>query len=116
MFCTNSKCDSRTWLCGRCRKMFPMLAASLDEERRNRRRNNRGSTMYGRNYASTKAPKGASGGFNPRSGRGHGTQYYDDGTRVSWDTDGQGDSNRHWTNQNVGKGNPRRHQRPPHAK
>ena len=79
-----------------------MLAASLDEKKRNRN-NNRGSTMYGRSYGSSKKPSGASGSFNPR-------------TRQSWDTDGSGESNRHWTDQNKGKKDPGRHQPPGHAK
>jgi len=101
--CMNSRCNGTTWLCGKCRKLYPSLAWSLDQKKRERNRN--GSTMYDR----SSKPRGASGGFNARTGKGHGTQYYSDNTRVSWDTDGQGDSNTHWTDQNKSKGSRRRH-------
>lgn len=91
-------------------------AAMEEYERKKRREQNRGSMMYGRNYGSTQEPRGASGHFNPRTGEGHSTQYYDDNYRYSWETDGEGESNEHWTNQNVGKGHQRRHEEPPHAK
>ena len=113
--CMNPRCDGKQYLCGKCRKQFPTLAASMDKEKRSRR-NNRGSTMYGRSYGSSKRPSGASGSINPRTGEGHSTQYYDDNTRLSWDTDGSGESNQHWTDQNKGKKNPGRHQPPGHAK
>lgn len=114
--CMNSRCNGNDWLCGRCRKLYPSLAAGIDARRREKKESNRGSTMYGRNYASNNTPRGASGGFNARTGQGHGTQYYDDNSRYSWNTDGQGDSGGHWTNQNAGKKSRNRHQKPPHAK
>lgn len=79
-------------------------------------RRSRGSMMYGRSYNSSEEPTGASGEIDPSTGKGHATQYYADRTRVSWDTDGEGESNTHWTNQNVSKKNRNRHTPPPHAK
>ena len=74
-------------------------------------------TMYDRGESS-KDPKGASGSYNLRGDqKGHSTQYYDDNTRVSWDTDGKTDSDtgRHWTNQSKAKGSTGRHTPPSHA-
>jgi membrane protein involved in colicin uptake len=74
------------------------------------------ATMYDRSVSS-ESPAGARGSYNLRGDRrGHSTQYYPDGTRKSWDTDGTGDNqNEHWTDQNVPKGRRGRHNPPPHA-
>lgn len=45
----NPRCNSTDWLCGKCKKMYPLLAASLDEKRRDR---NRGKSSYGRGSSS----------------------------------------------------------------
>lgn len=120
--CRNPRCDGTNWMCGRCRQQYPNAARAIDErkqEERDRQRRNRGSTMYGRNFQSNQEPTSAKGWVNPRTGEGHSSQQYSDNTRVSWDTDGHGESNIHWTNQNVPKGRrnkDRRHTPPPHAK
>jgi hypothetical protein len=72
--------------------------------------------MYDRRARAGSEPSGASGTVNLPSGEGHGTQYYEDGYRVSRDTDGQSDSNEYWTNQNVRKGRRGRHAPPPDAR
>jgi len=46
----------------------------------------------------------------------HVTQYYDDNTRVSWDTDGKTDRKRHWTNQNLNSRDPEVHEPPSDAR
>ena len=79
-------------------------------------RGGRGSTMYDRRARSGSEPSGARGEVNLPSGEGHGSQYYEDGYRLSRDTDGQGDDRVHWTNQNVGKKNRNRHTPPPDAR
>lgn len=80
-----------------------------------------GSTMYDRRARSGHEPTGASGYVElrgPDAGHGHGTQYYADGYRLSRDTDGQGDSAVHWTDDNIPKGKrhyEERHTPPPDA-
>lgn len=74
----------------------------LDEWKRNQGRGG-GSTMYDR---------GAGGSVDLPSGQGHSTQFYDDGYRLSRDTDGQADSQVHWTDQSVRKGSSKRHKSP----
>lgn len=76
-------------------------------------------TMYDRNGPSGQEPQGAQGQYNIQGDQqGHSTQYYSDGTRYSWDTNGATDQdyNQHWTNQNVGKHHPDRHTPPGHAR
>jgi hypothetical protein len=52
---------------------------------------------------------------DPNQPRGHHTQYYGDGFRLSWDTDGTPHViNEHWTDQNAPRGDPARN-RPPAA-
>ncbi len=63
-----------------------------------------GSTMYDRRARTGSEPAGASGEIDPRTGKGHGSQWYDDGYRVSRDTDGQGDQRVHWTDERIPKG------------
>lgn len=75
--------------------------------------------MYNRRARSDHEPMGASGYAELRgldAGRGHGTQYYEDGYRLSRDTDGAGDNNSHWTNQTLSKGSDDRHTPPPDAR
>ncbi|HEX6462312.1 MAG TPA: hypothetical protein VFZ58_03490 [Candidatus Saccharimonadales bacterium] len=73
--------------------------------------------MYDRRARSGRTPSGAHGEFRTGKGGnstgGHSTQYYDDGYRLSRDTDGQSDQQVHWTNQSVPKG--RRHRRKRHT-
>lgn len=66
---------------------------------------------------STESPVGATGSYDLRGDNGgHSTQYYDDKTRVSWNTDSGGRvSFLHWTAQKLGKGSKGRHKPPPHA-
>lgn len=45
----------------------------------------------------------------------HVTQYYHDNYRLSWDTDGESDKKRHWTNQNLSRKHPLRHKPPEDA-
>lgn len=45
--CMNPRCDGTNYLCGKCRKLYPMLAASLDEKKRQRRSGNRGERRGG---------------------------------------------------------------------
>ena len=72
-------------------------------------------TLYDRSVSSEN-PLGAQGGYSFRDNQGHATQYYEDGTRISWDLDENGDQQRkHWTNQNIRKGREGRHDPPPHA-
>jgi chromosome segregation ATPase len=86
------------------------------EAEKARKAQSNGSTLYDRSL-SRKDPSGASGAYSLRGDqRGHSTQYYEDNTRVSWNTDGKSDSKRHWTNQNLRKKHPRRHKPPPHAR
>ena len=88
----------------------------------------RGSTLYDRQARSGQEPAGVATRDNATRDRSgvfydrrrevdlHVTQYYDDNQRVSWDADGKTDRNRHWTNQNVQEGDPRRHARPSDAR
>lgn len=39
-------------MCGKCRKLYPLLAASLDQAKRDRRTANAGKTSYGRGSSS----------------------------------------------------------------
>lgn len=83
-----------------------------------------GGTLYDRRARSDLVPKGVStrdNNSNDRSGvfydrKGpvdlHVTQYYEDNTRLSWDTDGKTDRDRHWTDQNVQSSAPGRHRKP----
>lgn len=79
---------------------------------------NKGFTIYNRS-ARKNTPIGGSGEenyINVRTGRGHTTQWYDDGYRISWDTEDGGKTEKaHWTNQNVSKRNPHRHDEPDDA-
>lgn len=50
--CMNPKCDGNTYLCGKCRKLYPSLAASLDEKRRQGKQNRNGGTMNSTNFRS----------------------------------------------------------------
>lgn len=52
MICMNSRCNGTVFLCGKCRKIYPALANSLDEKKRERRNLNRGKTSYGRGSTS----------------------------------------------------------------
>jgi hypothetical protein len=68
---------------------------------------------------SSEASSGAKGEVSLRgddAGKGHVTQRYADNTRVSWDLDRDGESNKHWTNQSVAKGSSSRHTPPGHAR
>ncbi len=47
--CFNPRCNGTDWLCGKCKKLYPSLAASLAEKRRE---GNRGKTSYGRGSTS----------------------------------------------------------------
>ncbi len=47
--CMNARCNGTDWLCGKCRKLYPLTAASLDQKRRERNRN---KTAYGRGSSS----------------------------------------------------------------
>ncbi|MBL7487179.1 hypothetical protein I6A60_08565 [Frankia sp. AgB1.9] len=72
--------------------------------------------LYDRSVSS-EGPRGARGIYSIRDREGHATQYYADGTRVSWDLDEEGNRvNEHWTDQNVSKGRDSRHDPPPHAR
>ena len=79
---------------------------------------NKGFTMYDRR-ARTRTEIGGTGKENRidvRTGKGHTTQWYKDGYRVSWDTkDGGKTEKAHWTNQNVPTGHPDRHKKPDDA-
>lgn len=86
----------------------------------------RGSTLYDRSARSqdmrgfstrdndTRQSESSGGTFynRDRDVDLHVTQYYDDNTRLSWDTDGKTDRDRHWTNQNLPSGHPDRHAEP----
>jgi hypothetical protein len=77
-----------------------------------------GSVMYDRGARSEHEPIGAEGEALLRTGEGHGSQWYGDKYRLSRDTDGVGDNEVHWTNQDVKKGKRRygkRHETPPDA-
>ncbi|MGB4761999.1 MAG: hypothetical protein WBP12_01415 [Candidatus Saccharimonas sp.] len=86
--------------------------------------NGRGGTLYDRSARPGRVPKGVSTRNNETHDRSgvfyqrnnpidlHVTQYYDDKQHVSWDTDGQNDRNRHWTDQARHKGDPDRHTPP----
>lgn len=50
--CTNLKCDGINYLCGKCRKMYPCLAASMDEKKRQQKQNSKGGTMGSSNFRS----------------------------------------------------------------
>jgi hypothetical protein len=79
-------------------------------------RNTVDHTMYDRSL-SAKPPAGAVGKYSlDGQERGHSTQYYADGTRVSWETDAEGDFGLHWTDQKVRRGRKHRHTPPPHSK
>ncbi|TLG09440.1 hypothetical protein FEK35_15045 [Nocardia cyriacigeorgica] len=50
--CTNPRCNGTDWLCGKCRKIYPSLAAALDTRKRERRDSFKrdlpnGTTIYG---------------------------------------------------------------------
>jgi hypothetical protein len=75
-----------------------------------------GSTMYDRRARTDHEPTGASGLIDAFSGEGHSSQWYDDGYRVSRDTDGQSDDLVHWTDQSKGKHHRDRHKPPPDAR
>lgn len=47
--CTNLRCNGTDFLCGKCKRLYPMLAASLAAKRRE---GNRGKTAYGRGSTS----------------------------------------------------------------
>lgn len=47
--CMNPRCNGADWLCGKCKKLYPALAASLAQRRRD---GNRGKTAYGRGSTS----------------------------------------------------------------
>lgn len=79
--------------------------------------NRRGTTIFDASIRCGATPVGASGTFAHRDGSpGHSTQYYSDGYRVSWDTDNNGESKGHWTNQSVAKGSTSRHYPPNDAR
>ena len=77
-----------------------------------------GFTMYDRR-ARTQTEIGGTGKGNyidVKTGKGHTTQWYKDGQRISWDTEDGGKTERsHWTNQNVPTGHPDRHKKPSDA-
>jgi hypothetical protein len=78
-----------------------------------------GSTIYDRGAREDHEPTGLHGYADIQEGTGHVTQSYDDGYRLSRDTDGQGDEHVHWTDRNVPKGRRRygrRHSPPPDAR
>ena len=60
--CFNARCNGTDWLCGKCKKLYPMLAASLATKKRER---NQGKTAYGR--GSTSGAYGRSS-YSMRSG------------------------------------------------
>lgn len=84
----------------------------------------RGGTLYDRRARTGSTPRGVSTRDNKTRNRDgvfydrnrdvdlHVTQYYDDNKRVSWDTDGTSDRDRHWTDQDLPYDHPERH-RPP---
>lgn len=73
--------------------------------------------LYDRGARSEKDPIGAQGVFARRDGKpGHTTQYYDDKYRLSSDIEDDTIARQHWTNQNVGKNHPDRHEPPPDAR
>ena len=88
----------------------------------------RGGTLYDRRQRAGGAPVGVGTRDNVTRDRTgtfydrnrdvdlHVTQYYDDNQRVSWDTDGKDDRNRHWTNQNLKSADPARHDPPADAR
>jgi hypothetical protein len=47
-WCTNLRCNGTDYLCGKCRKLYPNLAESLDQKKRQRREGRQGQTSYGR--------------------------------------------------------------------
>ncbi len=87
-----------------------------------------GGTLYDRRARSSKMPTGVGNRDNATGDRSgtfydrnrdidlHVTQYYDDKTHVSWDTDGKTDRGRHRTDQSKHKGDPGRHTPPPDAR
>ena len=84
----------------------------------------RGGTLYDRRARTGSTPRGVSTRDNETRNREgifydrhrdvdlHVTQYYDDNKRVSWDTDGTSDRDRHWTDQDLPYDHPEKH-RPP---
>lgn len=50
--CMNPRCNGTDFLCGKCRKIYPLLAASLDQKKRERRGNKRGGTMRSTSFQS----------------------------------------------------------------
>lgn len=79
--CTNSRCDGVNYLCGKCRKVYPSLAASLDEKKRHKKHNrSRDTGDRGRRE---------NGGWTPRT---VGTM--EDGTVVTF-RQGRGDNEDH---------------------
>lgn len=100
-------------------EQIPPRPQRKDRSTRSQQRRNAAQqqgTLYDR-AVSSESPKGARGGYDFREEYGHATQYYEDGTRVSWDLDEEGNQeNVHWTDQNVRKGRDGRHDPPPHAR
>jgi len=91
--CMNPRCDGTNYLCGKCRKLYPMTAASLDEKKRQRRSGNRGQgrggTMNSTAFRNRKRRDGSGksdtwfNGPNDGSQHGHVVESTDDsGTQV----------------------------------
>lgn len=90
--------------------------------------NSPGGTLYDRRVRASKTPTGIATTNNTTGDRSgtfydrsrdidlHVTQYYDDKTHVSWDTDGKTDRDRHWTNQRKKSHKSGRHTPPPDAR
>ena len=76
--CMNARCDGKSYLCGKCRKMYPLLAQSMAEEKRKSRERNRSNGRRRNN-----------GGWTPRT---HGTM--EDGREVTF-RQGTGDNEGH---------------------
>lgn len=82
--CTNPRCNGVDYLCGKCRKDYPLLAAQMDENRRQARQNRnsggggkrRGGTMSSTSFKSKPQrddPSVTNHYFNtPGDGKAHG--------------------------------------------
>lgn len=61
--CMNPRCDGTDYLCGKCRKIYPSLAASLDQKKRDRRSDKggrgRGGTMNSTAFRSRQRKDGS---------------------------------------------------------
>ena len=76
----------------------------------------KGVTIYDREIRKDHDVAGINGQFSFRNNFGHSTQYYSDGYHISRDTaDGVHETNIHWTNHNLPKHDPKRHDKPEDA-